>query len=194
MSSLTAAPQLGTGRHRDATDGGARRIAPLSVLRQLGRVAANVALGRAAVVSGGRAVRIGVGHVGFSPVLSPSMTPTFGPGDLILTRAEPAAKIEVGQILVLPEPNAPGQRYVHRVMAVTVEDGQPVVQTKGDANSAPESFKLRVTSDTVPVVVGSVPHAGRLALLLHGGILRALVIGLIGCCLLVGVKRALLDR
>ncbi|HWB67382.1 MAG TPA: signal peptidase I [Mycobacteriales bacterium] len=111
-------------------------------------------------------------RIGFSPVLSPSMEPAFRPGDLLITKPEPATAIKVGQVVVLPLPNAPGQRYVHRIVGVTVQHGQAVVQTKGDANPAPEPFHLRVTSHLVPQVVATVPRLGRLALLMQHSLLR----------------------
>ncbi len=106
-------------------------------------------------------------HLAFAPVLSPSMEPTFQPGDLVVTKPEPARDIKVGQILALPVPHSPGQHYVHRVISVTTKDGRPLVQTKGDANLTPEPFRLRINSSTVPRVVAVVPYAGRLSLVLQ---------------------------
>jgi signal peptidase I len=121
-------------------------------------------------------------HIGFQPVLSPSMVPTFRPGDLIITKAEPASAVKVGQIVALPIPNEPGQRYVHRIISVTERDGKPLVRTKGDANPAPEPFSLRIDSPSVPVVIATVPGFGRMTTLLRHGWLRLLIVILtIGC-------------
>jgi len=117
-------------------------------------------------------------RVGFSPVLSPSMVPTFAPGDLIITRSEPATSMRVGQIVALPIPGAPGQRYVHRLISVGVKDGKPLVRTKGDANPAPEPFALRVTSKNVPLVIASVPKMGRLSLITRRSTPRLILIAL----------------
>jgi signal peptidase len=183
----------GAGRHR--TIGvGRRGVAPLSIVRTALRWTLNLALVVLMVGSAVLAVFIAVERVGFSPVLSPSMQPTFAPGDLIVTKPEPASAVRVGQVVVLPVPGERGQRYVHRIIAVTYEHGRPVVRTKGDANSAPENFRLRITSRSVPVVVHAVPKLGRLAVLLRGGLWRLIGICLIGGLLLVGIKRALLDR
>lgn len=181
------------GRHRSPADV-ARGIAPLSILRRSARLVLNIVLGVVMVASIAFAAFVGIERVGFAPVLSPSMVPTFGPGDLVLTKQEPVADIEVGQILVLPVPNEPGQRYVHRVIEVRHDHGQVVVRTKGDANPAPEAYRLRLTSATVPHVIGSVPNAGRLALLLRGGIWRIVLLVVIAGFALVAIKRALLDR
>jgi signal peptidase len=117
-------------------------------------------------------------HIGFQPVLSPSMVPAFRPGDLIITKAEPASAVKVGQVVALPIPNEPGQRYVHRIISVTTRDGKPLVRTKGDANPQPESFTLRIDSPNVPVVVATVPGVGRMSVLLQRGWLRLLIVAL----------------
>lgn len=106
-------------------------------------------------------------HLGFAPVLSPSMEPTFHPGDLVVTKPEPVADIKVGQIIALPIPGSPGQHYVHRIISVTTKDGKPLVQTRGDANPKPEPFTLRIDSPTVPRVVSVVPYVGRVSVLLQ---------------------------
>jgi signal peptidase I len=106
-------------------------------------------------------------HLGFAPVLSPSMEPTFHPGDLVITKPEPATAIKVGQVIALPVPSAPSQRYVHRIISVATKDGHPLVQTKGDANPAPEPYTMRIDSPTVPRVVATVPFVGRLSVLLQ---------------------------
>jgi signal peptidase I len=117
-------------------------------------------------------------HVGFSPVLSPSMQPAFGPGDLIVTRSEPATAMKVGQVVALPIPGAPGQRYVHRLISVQFDHGVPVVRTKGDANPLPEPYELHVTSANVPVVVTSIPHLGRVSLITERSTPRLVLIAI----------------
>jgi signal peptidase len=126
-------------------------------------------------------------HLGFAPVLSPSMEPAFSPGDLVVTRPVAAADVRVGDVVVLPRPDAPGERYAHRV----VEADGPVVRTKGDANAAADPQKLRIVSETVPVVVADVPAVGRVALLGGNAWVRIGIILVIGTAVLVAAKRAL---
>lgn len=177
-----------------AASAGHRGVRSPLMLRDLSRVFTGLLLSIAAVATIAGAVYVVVDRIGFSPVLSPSMTPTFGPGDLVVTRPVAAAHLHVGDIAVLPVPREPGQRYVHRIIKVSWSHGQPLVQTKGDANTAPEPYQLRITSAKVPVVVASVPRLGRFALLLRGGWLRTLLLCGIAAFALVGVKRLLLDR
>jgi signal peptidase I len=185
-TTLDAAPLLAGTDHR----GGRRAFGVRGVLR----VVTGLLLAVTLVGALAGAAYVVLERVGFSPVLSPSMRPTFAPGDLVVTKPEAATAIRVGQVVVLPVPGEAGQRYVHRIIKVSWSHGQPVVRTKGDANAAPESYSLRVTSRQVPVVVTTVPRVGRLALLLRGGMLRVGIICVIGFLMLVSVKRFLLDR
>jgi signal peptidase len=128
-------------------------------------------------------------HLGFAPVLSPSMEPKLHPGDLVVTKPEPAAEIKVGQVVALPVPAEPGQRYVHRVISVTTRDGRPVVQTKGDANPKPEPFTLKIDSSTVPVVVARVPLVGRLSVLLQHAKTRLALVAITCLAILLAAWR-----
>ncbi|MBK1784608.1 signal peptidase I [Prauserella cavernicola] len=180
----TAAPVAPvTGRHR-------RQAPPRRMLRVLG----NVVLGVAAVGAVSLAGLVLVLKLGFAPVLSPSMEPAFAPGDLLVTRAVPATDLKVGDVVVLPRPDAPGERYAHRLISVDASGGQAVVRTKGDANAAADPLELRITSDTVPLVVTDVPVVGQVSLLGQYAWVRIALILLTGGCVLVAAKRALLRR
>jgi signal peptidase len=128
-------------------------------------------------------------HIGFQPVLSPSMVPAFRPGDLIITKSEPAAAVKIGQVVALPIPGEPGQRYVHRIIKVTMRDGKPLVRTKGDANPAPEPYALRIDSPDVPVVIARVPSFGRVSTLLRHGWLRLVIVAFTIGCGTIAAKR-----
>lgn len=130
-------------------------------------------------------------HLGFAPVLSPSMEPTFHPGDLVITKPEAATDIKIGQVVALPVPNEPGQRYVHRIISVSTKDGRPLVRTKGDANPAPETFSLRVDSPTVPVVVATVPQLGRLSVILQHSKTRLAVMAVTVIAILIAAWQLL---
>ena len=163
----------------------------MTVTRVLaGTVLAVAALGALAV-----AILVVALRIGFSPVLSPSMSPAFDAGDLLLTRPVPAADVQVGDAVVLPRPDAEGERYVHRVIELEPGSAGPVVLTKGDNNPAPDPQRLRITSAEVPVVVGHLPEVGRLSLAAGQQTwLRIGLILLVGAGVLVGAKRLILDR
>ena len=169
---------------------------------RVGRILSGLALATAAIAAVVGAILVVTLRLSFAPVLSPSMEPAFGPGDLLITRAMDAADIKVGQVLVLPVPangrlagteGASGDRYVHRVISVTTQAGLPVVKTKGDNNDAVDPWQLRIDSAHVPVVVGDVANVGRLSLITQGAGVRIALILVVAGFALVGIKRALLD-
>jgi signal peptidase len=163
-------------------------------IRRVLRVLSGVFLGLAVLAAILGAVAVVVMKIGFSPVLSLSMQPAFNPGDLVLTRAVPASNIAVGDIVVLPRLDIAGERYAHRIVALRIDRDQPVVRTKGDANPAPDPQELRITSDSVPVVVGDVPWVGEVALAGSRAPVRIGLIVLVGAAVLVAAKRALWRR
>jgi signal peptidase len=161
-------------------------------LARVGTFLSGLVLAAATLAAMALAIATVVMGLGFSPVLSPSMEPVFAAGDVIVTRALDTSDIAVGQVLVLPVPGSAGERFVHRVTDVRYEQGQPLVRTKGDNNAAADPWELRVTSSQVPIVVTSVPEAGRLGLLVQAGGARLALLGLVTFLALVGIKRALL--
>jgi signal peptidase I len=175
-----------------------RTARPVTPWRRIRRVLSGILLATVTLACVTAAVLVVVLRVGFSPVLSESMEPQFGPGDLVLTRPLAASEVKVGDVIILPIPasdgKATGERYTHRVVAVTSRDGLPVVTTKGDNNPAVDPWTLRIDSTKVPHVVADVPHLGRLSLLARGTGLRLVLLVIVAGFAMVGIKRALLDR
>ncbi|HEV7870430.1 MAG TPA: LamG-like jellyroll fold domain-containing protein [Modestobacter sp.] len=67
-----------------------------------------------------------------SVVMSGSMAPTFTTGDVAVVRPVTTSALEPGQVLLVDDPDVPGQLRLHRLVAV--EAGG--LQLKGDANPA----------------------------------------------------------
>ncbi|MGY1748558.1 LamG-like jellyroll fold domain-containing protein [Modestobacter sp. SYSU DS0511] len=65
-----------------------------------------------------------------SVVMSGSMEPTFSPGDVAVVRPVATAALEPGSVVLVDDPDLPGQLRLHRLVAV--ESGG--LQLKGDAN------------------------------------------------------------
>ncbi|SDY22441.1 signal peptidase, endoplasmic reticulum-type [Modestobacter sp. DSM 44400] len=70
-----------------------------------------------------------------SVVMSGSMAPTVQPGDVTLVRPVATADIEPGQILLVDDPDMPGQLRLHRLAAI--EPGG--LRLRGDANPQADS-------------------------------------------------------
>ena len=107
-------------------------------------------------------------HVTVSSVLTGSMRPTFAPGDAVITKPVPVTHIRPGMV-ILATPRGETVVYAHRVTAVRHRGGSVVVQTKGDADAAPDRWQDVLTeAGTVPRVVGSIPRLGYVIQALHG--------------------------
>src|SRR6202020_2003198 len=73
---------------------------------------------------------------------SGSMAPAIRAGDLLITRAEPATRIRVGEIVSFDDPGLGGKLVTHRVVAIRAAGGRIDFLTRGDANAAAESWSV----------------------------------------------------
>lgn len=102
-------------------------------------------------------------------VLSGSMTPTFRTGDLIVDRPigpSAAAALHVGEIATFAEPGSGGSvlvtHRIYRVLHSTASVGNAravVYMTKGDANNAPDPWRV-VPSEVVGLYQWRIPDGG----------------------------------
>jgi signal peptidase len=82
-------------------------------------------------------------------VLSGSMRPTFNPGDMIVVSPEPMSSLRVGDVITFSTP-APGHPVeTHRVVSIQPTGGDPIVQTKGDANKTVDPWRAQLHGATV---------------------------------------------
>lgn len=121
-------------------------------------------------------------NIGFFPVLTGSMRPAIAPGDLIVTAQTDATGLKPDQVVVFTPPGETVP-FAHRITEVSMSGAQPILRTKGDANSAPDSWRATLTQPQVPVVVAVVPGVGDALLWIQNPIPRALLIALCGLSL-----------
>lgn len=126
-----------------------------------------------------------------SPVLSASMSGTFEPGALLVSRPVPAGQVRPGDVIVFTPPDA-RDRYAHRVVDVEPSAAGPVVVTRGDANPAPDPWRARLEDPAVPQVVGAVPHLGHLVAAASAPGTRAALLAVAGLLLCLTGTRLLL--
>ncbi len=157
--------------------------------RLLTRVASLWAL----VLLAGVASLVVVFHLAATPVLTGSMRPTYSPGDVIITQQVPLTELHPGQIAVFTPPGETAP-FAHRLTSVAGDPQHPVVTTRGDANPAPDPWHARLGGPAVPVVVGVLPAAGRVVLLVSGRQGHALVVALAGLILTAATTRHVLRR
>lgn len=95
-----------------------------------------------------------------APVLSGSMSPTIPTGALVM--AEPVHKtdLRVGDVLLFNAPIDGHPLVMHRIHDRSLDHGDPVFHTKGDANDAPDAWTIRVKGTQAWRVVHSAPYVG----------------------------------
>jgi signal peptidase len=81
-------------------------------------------------------------------VLSGSMRPAFSPGDVIVVTPEPTAGVRVGQVISYQIPIGDHHVESHRVIKLAKAGDRPIIETKGDANTAPDPWRARLTPGT----------------------------------------------
>ena len=136
------------------------RTGKRAAVKQSGAVLATVALFllmAIALTSIASAIYVVTKHIRIERVLSDSMQPKFGRGDLLLVKAIDRTSLKPGDIPVLPILGEPGSQFAHRVISVERDGGRIAVRTKGDANPVADPWKLEITSKQVPLVVNAVP-------------------------------------
>ena len=133
-------------------------------------------LGGAAVISGNYQVR---------PVLSGSMRPGLAIGGVVVTERVPTSELQVRDVVVFHRPDHPEELVVHRIIALTHDSTGTIVQTQGDANDAPDPWKVSLRGSTAYRAVFSVPLVGYAAVWAHGTTGRETLM-IVGAFLIVG--------
>ena len=105
-----------------------------------------------------------------------SMEPAIPMGAAIVIEPVAASALSVGDVVTMRVGTKPSI-FTHRIVRLLTLDGQPYIETKGDANAAPDGATTPVTS-VVGRVAWSIPLAGYLLALLSIPAGIAFVIGL----------------
>ena len=89
-------------------------------------------------------------------IMSNSMAPTVSQGDVVAFEEHDGSLLGVGTIVKFEDPVREGATLTHRIVAV---DPEGVYETKGDANSGPDSTLIRADS-VIGVARMVIPYAG----------------------------------
>lgn len=135
------------------------------------------------------ACAVSIFRIGFTPVLTNSMSPTFQQGSVVITRPKDTEALKVGDVAILPLPGCNGQQYLHRLIDVQRVGTMTLVKTQGDHNPLPDAWTLEVTSSHAPVAVGSIPYVGWMTNVMRGTPIRFGFAGGIVILVVVGFKR-----
>lgn len=141
----------------DLTGGGTPRA-------RLANLADALSLGLVTVCSTAIVAVLLLVMLGFQPLVvrSPSMVPTLGIGDVVLSEQVPASEVGPGDVVTQPDGLGPEEAMTHRVVAVEPDRDGLRFETRGDANTTSEVWT--VAPETL---VGrhrwTIPWVGRLA-------------------------------
>ena len=87
---------------------------------------------------------------------SNSMVPVYSKGDAVIFQKVESDQIQIGQVIAFKKE---GKIVTHRVINMQLIDTHYQFQTKGDANNAPDSFKVE-ESEVLGVVKYTVKYVG----------------------------------
>jgi signal peptidase I len=108
-----------------------------ALLRFAAYAAFGFAVGIAAIVS----LPGLIGYQSFT-ILSGSMEPAIGTGDVILVRSISPLEAEIGDVVTFRSPDEPAKIISHRVRSMQVGDGVVRFVTRGDANTGVERWQV----------------------------------------------------
>ena len=115
--------------------------------------------------------------IGFSPVLSESMRPSFSAGDLQITKLEPVKELVVGDIILVRDEES-FATFSHRIALKEFNAGNYLITLKGDSNPTKDRAKVIIpTGINVPKVIGKVPEIGTYVNSLSGSTAKKTLIG-----------------
>ena len=77
-------------------------------------------------------------------VLSGSMQPALGVGDVVLSERTPPLSVRPGDVVTFRDPSRDGELVTHRVESMRRTGGEVVFVTKGDANDVSERWTVAV--------------------------------------------------
>jgi signal peptidase len=120
-------------------------------------------------------------------IRSGSMRPGLPIGSLVVSMRESAQQLHVGDVITFERPGVPGDMVTHRIAAIEPSPTGPVFVTKGDANGAPDSWRVNATGDGWKYAF-SLPYVGYAVGYLQSGLAG---IGARGALIILGTVVAL---
>lgn len=111
-------------------------------------------------------------------VLSDSMKPSFSRGDAIIVVPAKRASVRAGDVITYNSP-VNGETITHRVHKVLEGGSDPLIQTKGDANTSVDSWTTRLSGGPLWRHRATVPYAGHVIVAMRRPIIMESVIWLL---------------
>ena len=171
---------------RAAADTDTRRLSVPAVPRRLTRrrgramrVLSSILLGSVLLLIAAAVCGMVLGLWRFAVIDTGSMRPTLNPGDVAILTSEPTADLQKGQIVAFHPPGEPHLTVTHRAVSVKQTKDGAIIQTKGDANSARDSWRAHVVGGAVWREELKVPKLGYLAVWSQQRLTRFVILGVI---------------
>jgi signal peptidase len=99
--------------------------------------------------------------IGFSPILTGSMSPSAEPGDLYITKITTVSQLAIGDVIAINSQES-GLFYSHRIVEIRNLNGLLRITTQGDANTtADRDLFIASKNAAVSRVIYRVPELGR---------------------------------
>jgi signal peptidase len=130
----------------------------LSAPRRLVRILIFTLFGFVAGIAGAATLPALVGFQGFA-VLSGSMAPTIGTGDVVVVKKIAPLDAHVGDVVTFRSPENPQKIITHRVRSIQASGETVGFTTRGDANSGTERWSVS-KSGTIGKVEYRIPKLG----------------------------------
>jgi signal peptidase len=118
----------------------------IRIVRLAGRLALRAGLALAVLVLLAIGVGPWTGAYRTTTVLTGSMRPGMPPGSVAVISPVAPSTLRVGDVVTYQAPVADHRVVTHRVVRIVEPGEHPVIQTKGDANNAPDPWLARITS------------------------------------------------
>jgi len=115
--------------------------------------------------------------IGFSPVLSQSMSPAFNAGDLQITKMATIKNVSIGDVILVRDEES-FATFSHRIALKEFSNGFYSFTLKGDSNPTTDRAKVVVPAGvTIPKVVGRIPKIGKYVNTFSGSTAKRTLIG-----------------
>ena len=113
-------------------------------------------------------------------VMSGSMEPAIGTGDVVVSTRISPMSARPGEVVTFRDPEGSGRLITHRVRSLRRAGGKAVFTTRGDANNTTEHWRVPVGGE-ISRVRYRIPEVGRAAVAMRGrgGVVLVLVVPLL---------------
>jgi len=141
-------------------------------------VATGIAIWLVAGMAAGLVLAAGVPVIGglrSFTIMSGSMRPALGVGDVVVTKPIRARDARAGDVITFKDPQHRSRMLTHRVSALHVSGEQVLIATKGDANNRAERWST-AADGKVGRVVYHLPLIGYGLVWTHGRYARLLLV------------------